>query len=71
MFTLPSGAYLFGAVLFSGIGFVAWRYGKLVGRPVTQWLGVALMLYPYFVPNTAFLYAMGAALCGALYYYGR
>jgi len=69
MFTLPSGAYLFGAVIFSAVGFVAWRYGKSMGRPVTQWLGVSLMFYPYLVPNTGVLYAVGAALCAALYYY--
>jgi hypothetical protein len=69
MFTLPSGTYLFGAVIFSAVGFVAWRYGKSMGRPVTQWLGVALMFYPYLVPNTGALYAVGTALCAALYYY--
>jgi hypothetical protein len=69
MFILPSGAYLFGGVVFSAVGFVAWRYGKSTGRPITQWLGVALMFYPYLVPNTGVLYAVGAIFCAALYYY--
>jgi hypothetical protein len=69
MLALPSGAYLLGALLFSAIGFIAWRYGKSTGRPATQWLGVALMLYPYVVPDTAIMYAVGTALCFALYYY--
>ena len=61
MFTLPSGAYLVRAVVFSAVGFVAWRFGKSMQRPITQWLGVALMFYPYLVPNTGVLYAVGAA----------
>jgi hypothetical protein len=69
MFTPPSGTYLFGAVIFSAVRFVAWRYGKSMGRPITQWLGVALMFFQYLVPNTGVLYAVGAAWCAALYYY--
>lgn len=67
--TWPTPSYLTGAVLFGAIGFVAWRYGKSMRRPITQWLGVALMLYPYLVPNTVALYLVGVALCAALYYY--
>jgi len=44
--TLPSPAYIFGAVVFGIIGFAAYRYGKKAQRTTTKWLGVALMLYP-------------------------
>jgi len=67
-FTLPSPAYLFGAIVFGLIGLVAWRYGRKGRRPLTQWLGVALMFYPYAVSRTWLLYAVGAALCGGLFY---
>lgn len=60
--TLPSPAYLFGALLFGIFGIVAWRHGRRNERPVTQWLGLALMLYPYAVSDTALLYGFGAGL---------
>jgi hypothetical protein len=64
---LPSAAYLFGAIAFGLIGIAAYRHGKKVQRARSRWLGVALMLYPYAVSATWLLYAVGAALCVALY----
>jgi hypothetical protein len=65
--TLPSPAYLFGAIVFGVIGFVAYRYGKRVGRQLTRWLGLALMLYPYAISQTWMLYVVGAILCAGLF----
>jgi hypothetical protein len=65
--SLPSPAYLFGAVVFGLIGIGAYRYGKRAQRPRTKWLGVALMLYPYAISLTWLLYVVGAALCVAIY----
>ncbi|QDL35889.1 hypothetical protein [Rhodoferax sediminis] len=67
-FTLPSPAYLFGAIVFGLVGLVAWRYGKKTQRPATQWLGVALMFYPYAISQTWLLYVVGMALCAGLFY---
>lgn len=67
--TLPSPAYIFGAVLFGIIGFAAYRYGKKVEKPAPKWIGVVLMLYPYGVSGTAMLYSVGVGLCVALYVY--
>ncbi len=67
-FTWPSPAYLFGMLLFSLIGYVAFRYGRRRGHPVTLWIGVALMLYPYVVSRTWLLYVVGAALCVGIWY---
>ncbi len=67
--TLPSPAYIFGAIVFGLIGFVAYRRGKATERKVTLWLGVTLMLYPYGVSSTPWMYAVGIALCAALYFY--
>jgi hypothetical protein len=61
--TLPSPAYIVGAILFGLVGVYAYYVGKHRGRPRTKWLGVALMLYPYAVWNTWLLYAVGVALC--------
>jgi hypothetical protein len=66
-FTLPSPAYIIGAVIFGIIGFVAYRYGRKMSLPVPLWIGVALMLYPYAISQTWLLYAVGVALCVALY----
>lgn len=65
--TLPSPAYIIGAVVFGLVGFAAYRHGKKARRPRTKWLGVALMLYPYVIGETWLLYLIGAALSVALY----
>ena len=66
--TLPSPAYIFGAVVFGLIGFAAYRFGKKTGRAPPKWLGVALMIYPYAISETWLLYAVGVALCVAVYW---
>ncbi len=66
--TLPTPAYLAGSLLFGVIGMVAYYYGKRTDLPVTRWLGVALMLYPYLVSDTLALYAVGSALCAAAWW---
>ncbi|HET6718845.1 MAG TPA: hypothetical protein VFH22_04315 [Rhodocyclaceae bacterium] len=70
-FTLPSPAYLIGAVLFGIIGFAAYRYGKKAKLPRAKWIGVVLMFFPYAIAETWLMYAVGAALCVALYVYRR
>ena len=65
--TLPTPAYLIGAILFGLIGFVAYRHGKRTALGKVKWTGVALMLYPYAISGTVLLYVVGAALCLALY----
>ena len=62
-----SPAILVGGLLFSGIGFVAFCYGKKMGRMWPMLLGVALMVYPYFVPNAWLLYVLGSIITAALY----
>lgn len=67
--TLPTPAYLFGAILFGFIGLGAYYYGKKKSRKYVKWLGVVLMLYPYVIPSTWLMYVIGVGLCGACYYY--
>jgi hypothetical protein len=64
--TLPSPAYMVGAVAFGLIGLAAYRRGKKAGRPLTKWLGVALMVYPYAVSQTWSLFVAGGILCAGL-----
>ncbi len=64
-----STAKIFAGVIFSGIGFAIFIYGKKNRsiRPLV--IGVALMGYPYFVASTALLYLIGIALIAALYFW--
>lgn len=66
--TLPSPAYLLGAIVFGIIGMAAWRYGKKTASSTPKWIGVGLMLYPYAVSQTWLLYVVGSGLCAALYF---
>jgi chromate transport protein ChrA len=66
--TLPSPAYILGAIVFGIIGFAAYRYGKKAQRTTTKWIGIALMLYPYTVSQTWLLYVAGTALCAGLFF---
>jgi hypothetical protein len=66
-FTMPSPAYLIGAILFGIIGYAAYRYGKKSTIKTTKWVGIALMLYPYAISETWLLYSVGAGLCIGLY----
>ena len=64
---LPSLAYITGVILFGIAGYVAYRRGRKATRPVLIWSGVALMLYPYAVPQTWLLWTIGVGLCGWIY----
>ena len=58
---------LLGGFLFSGIGFVAFRYGKGQASFKLMVIGVLLMAYPYFVSNTLATYAIGVILTAGLF----
>ncbi|MDB5885348.1 MAG: hypothetical protein JWR74_1519 [Polaromonas sp.] len=64
---LPSPAYIMGAGLFGLIGYAAYRRGRNTSAPALTWTGVALMAYPYAVPQTWLLWLVGAVLCAWLY----
>ncbi len=54
-------------LLFSGIGFVAFTYGKKMGQPKPAIIGVGLMCYPWFVSNALWLFVVGTALTALLF----
>ncbi len=60
------GANIFGGLLFSGIGFVAFTYGKKNQSVRHMALGGALMVYCYFTP-TILTYAIGVILTIGLF----
>jgi hypothetical protein len=65
MFSSP--AALFGSILFGAIGVGAFMYGRkmVLWKPMV--LGGVLTVYPYFVPQTWLIYAIGCALCLGLF----
>jgi hypothetical protein len=55
-----SAANLIGGFVFGSIGFVAFVYGKRMSLWKPMFLGIALMIYPYFVSNDLAMIAIGA-----------
>jgi hypothetical protein len=66
MFELDS-AQLWLGMLFSGIGFVAFQYGRKLERFAPILIGLVLMVYPWFVTSTLWLVVVGTGLTGALW----
>lgn len=60
-------ATLLGGLVFGGIGFVAFVYGKRQMDVRRMALGAALMVFPYFIANAWLLFAVGAALTAAAF----
>ena len=66
---LPTPSELVAIILFSLIGMGVFMYGKKLLQVRMLALGVALMVYPYFVSATWALWAIGLGLCAAVYYF--
>lgn len=64
---MPTPANLFGSIAFGIVGFGAFMYGKKTAGVKAMVIGVALMVYPYFVDPTWLLYTIGLALTAALF----
>jgi hypothetical protein len=63
-----STANLVGGLVFGSIGFVAFTYGKRMNLWKPMFLGLALMVYPYFVSNDLLLFAAGVAGSASLWF---
>ena len=63
---MPTPAALFGLIIFGVVGLAAFLYGKKSALWKPTAIGLALMIYPYFVSETWILYAIGGVLCLAL-----
>jgi hypothetical protein len=62
-----SGNALLGSLLVGSVGLGVFAYGKRQRRLPHALAGVALMVFPYFVPNLALMLVIAAALLGLLY----
>ncbi len=63
---MPTPATLFAAILFGIVGFAAFTFGRKNLRAGPMVIGLALMVFPYFVSGPGWTWGVGAALCVAL-----
>lgn len=66
---MPSPANLFALIVFSVTGFAVFNWARKQAAWRAAGIGVALMVYPYFIDRTWLLYVIGLALCAAVYFF--
>jgi hypothetical protein len=52
----------------SPVGFVAFVYGKQMNLWKPMFLGIALMVYPYFISDAVLIYAIGIIGSASLFF---
>jgi hypothetical protein len=62
-----SGAGIFGSIFFGSVGMAAFVYGKNAASVRAIIIGILLMAYPYFLPETWEIYAVGTLLTAGLF----
>jgi hypothetical protein len=55
-------------LIFGTIGWGAWRYGRSLERWKPVAIGLALMIYPYFIAIPWLLWSVGLGLLVLLYF---
>jgi len=65
---LPGPGYLIGSIVFGLLGVAAFRHGRRNAQRRTQWMGAALVVFPYAVDATWLLYLVGTALCAGIWW---
>ena len=63
-----SATNFIGGFVFGSVGFVAFVYGKRMSLWRPMFLGLALMVFPYFVEATLPLYAIGVTGSALLFF---
>ncbi len=62
---------LFASMFIGLIGFAIFVYGKKQARAPQLLIGIAMMIYPYFVPSPLWMTIIAAALIGLLVLAGK
>lgn len=62
-----STANIFASVIFGSIGLAAFIYGKKQSNLKAFVIGVALMVYPYFLQDPIALFVVGGVLTTLLF----
>jgi len=65
---MESTAQLVWGILFGGIGLGFFIYGKKQKAVVPFAVGVALFIFPYFIPNVYLLVTVGVVLVALPYF---
>ncbi len=61
------GASLLSSIVVSSVGFISFYYGRKMKRLPQIVIGLAMMVFPYFVPGALLTIVVGAALAGLLW----
>jgi hypothetical protein len=64
--TSLDGNALLASLLVGSIGFVSFAYGKKQSRLPQMLVGIALMVFPYFVASVPLMLGIAAALIAGL-----
>lgn len=62
-----SAGSLFASLVVSSVGFGFFIYGKKQLRTPQLAVGLAMLIYPYFIPDPLVMCAVGAALLGGMF----
>jgi hypothetical protein len=65
---LDNPTLLMWSLLFGAFGMGYFAYGKKQRSPVPFVVGIALMVYPYFITNVYLLVLIGAVLLAVPYF---
>lgn len=55
-------------IIYGGVGLWLFRIGRKDSNFRNIFIGMALLIYPYFVNGPLLTWGIGAALCGYAYY---
>ena len=66
---MTSEAWLLWGLLFGSIGLGFFMYGRKQAQLITKYCGIALIVYPYFVPNVYWLVGVGVGLMAVPYFW--
>jgi hypothetical protein len=62
-----SPGWLIASLLISAIGFILLNYGRKFARIPQILVGLAMLIYPYFVPGVLANVLVAAGLCAVLW----
>ena len=59
------------SVVISAVGLGMFLYGKRTSQFMSLFAGILMMVYPYFVPNTIAMIAIGVGVTAFVWFFGR
>ena len=70
LFSVSGIFYFVASFVFSLIGLNVFRSAKKSSNQINYCIGIALMVFPYFITDDFLFYSLGIIFCG-MSYYGR